>query len=198
MQRSRIEIRVGDLFILCETAVQRRQCAEFAQRTEILRQHEKYIRFTAEQILIDGYERFYRLAYSYVQNREDALDVVQESACKAICQCNSLKDPSKLYSWICRIVVNTTMDLLRSRKKEDMTGELPDQASEDVYQETDLKNALESLEPQNRTIVILRYCEDMKLEDIALAVNENLNTVKTRLYRSLKKLRINLEAPDTN
>ena len=53
MQRSRIEIRVGDLFILCETAVQRRQCAEFAQRTEILRQHEKYIRFTAEQILID-------------------------------------------------------------------------------------------------------------------------------------------------
>ena len=86
------------------------------------------------------------------------------------------------------------MDLLRSRKKEDLPGELPEQASEDVYQETDLKNALESLEPQNRTIVILRYCEDMKLEDI----NENLNTVKTRLYRSLKKLRINLEAPDTN
>lgn len=52
--------------------------------------------------------------------------------------------------------------------------------------------------PQNRTIVVLRYCEDMKLEDIALAVNENLSTVKTRLYRSLKKLRINLEAPDTN
>ena len=38
----------------------------------------------------------------------------------------------------------------------------------------------------------------MKLEDIALAVNENLITVKTWLYRALKKLRINLEAPDTN
>ncbi len=97
-----------------------------------------------------------------------------------------LKRSLKLYSWICRIVVNTTMDLLRSRKKEDLPGELPEQASEDVYQETDLKNALESLEPQNRTIVVLRYCEDMKLEDIALAVNENLSTVKTRLYRSLK------------
>ena len=128
--------------------------------------------------ILENQEKCYRLAYSYVQNREDALDVVQESACKAICQCNSLKDPSKLYSWICRIVVNTTMDLLRSRKKEDLPGELPEQASEDVYQETDLKNALESLEPQNRTIVVLRYCEDMKLEDIALAVNENLSTVK--------------------
>lgn len=151
-----------------------------------------------EQVLIKKYDRLYRLAYSYVYNEDDALDIVQESACKAICQCNSLKDPSKLYSWICRIVVNTTMDLLRSRKKEDLPGELPEQASEDVCQETDLKNALESLEPQNRTIVVLRYCEDMKLEDIALAVNENLSTVKTRLYRSLKKLRINLEAPDTN
>ena len=53
LQRGGIEIRVGDLFILCETAVQRRQCTELAQRSEILRQHEKYIRFTAEQILVD-------------------------------------------------------------------------------------------------------------------------------------------------
>ena len=45
-----------------------------------------------EQILIDGYERFYRLAYSYVQNREDALDVVQESACKAIRDCGQVKN----------------------------------------------------------------------------------------------------------
>ena len=70
-----------------------------------------------EQVLIEKYDRLYRLAYSYVYNEDDALDIVQESACKAICQCNSLKDPSKLYSWICRIVVNTTMDLLRSSKK---------------------------------------------------------------------------------
>ena len=79
------------------------------------------------------------------------------------------------------------MDLLRSRKKEDLPGELPEQASEDVYQETDLKNALESLEPQNRTIVVLRYCEDMKLEDIALAVNENLSTVKNQALPFFKK-----------
>ena len=71
-----------------------------------------------EQVLIEKYDRLYRLAYSYVYNEDDALDIVQESACKAICQCNSLKDPSKLYSWICRIVVNTTMDLLGNRFKK--------------------------------------------------------------------------------
>ena len=47
-------------------------------------------------MLIDQYERFYRLAYSYVHNEADALDVVQESACKAIIQCKKLKDTTKL------------------------------------------------------------------------------------------------------
>ncbi len=151
-----------------------------------------------EQVLIEKYDRLYRLAYSYVHNEDDALDIVQESACKAIYQCNSLKDS---YEALCLDLPDCGKHhygSFKNQEKRGSSGELPEQASEDVYQETDLKNALESLEPQNRTIVILRYCEDMKLEDIALAVNENLNTVKTRLYRSLKKLRINLEAPDTN
>ena len=43
-------------------------------------------------------------------------------------------------------------------------------------------------------MVILRYFEDMKLEDVARTVGENLNTVKARLYRALKKLRLDLEA----
>ena len=146
-----------------------------------------------ESMLIDQYERFYRLAYSYVHNEADALDIVQESACKAITQCKNLKDTEKLLPWLCRIVVNTSLDLLRSQVKEQPAEELPETATEDKYEEFDLKEALNRLEPENRTIVILRYFEDMKLEDIALVVGENLNTVKARLYRSLKKLRIQLD-----
>ena len=88
---------------------------------------------------------------------------------------------------------NTSLDLLRSRTKEQPAEELPETATEDTYEEFDLKEALNHLEPKNRTIIILRYFEDMKLEDIALAVAENVNTVKARLYRSLKKLRIHLD-----
>ena len=57
------------------------------------------IRLQTEKMLIDQYERFYRLAYSYVHNEADALDVVQESACKAIIQCKKLKDTEKLLPW---------------------------------------------------------------------------------------------------
>ena len=146
-----------------------------------------------EKLLIEQYERFYRLAYSYVHNEADALDVVQESACKAIAQCKNLKDTEKLLPWLCRIVVNTSLDLLRSQVKEQPAEELPETATEDKYEEFDLKEALNQLEPENRTIVILRYFEDMKIEDIALVVDENVNTVKARLYRSLKKLRVQLD-----
>lgn len=157
----------------------------------------KEITGQTEKILIDQYERFYRLAYSYVHNEADALDVVQESACKAITQCTNLKDTEKLLPWLCRIVVNTSLDLLRSQVKEQPTEELPETATVDKYEEFDLKEALNRLEPKNCTIIILRYFEDMKIEDIALVVDENVNTVKARLYRSLKKLRVQLDGTAT-
>ena len=157
----------------------------------------KEITGQTEKILIDQYERFYRLAYSYVHNEADALDVIQESACKAITQCKNLKDTEKLLPWLCRIVVNTSLDLLRSQVKEQPTEELPETATVDKYEEFDLKEALNRLEPKNCTIIILRYFEDMKIEDIALVVDENVNTVKARLYRSLKKLRVQLDGTAT-
>lgn len=157
----------------------------------------KKITGQTEKMLIDQYERFYRLAYSYVHNEADALDVVQESACKAITQCKNLKDTEKLLPWLCRIVVNTSLDLLRSQAKEHPTEELPETATVDKYEEFDLKEALNRLEPKNRTIIILRYFEDMKIEDIAFVVDENVNTVKARLYRSLKKLRVQLDGTAT-
>ena len=122
----------------------------------------KQITAQTEKMLIDQYERLYRLAYSYVHNEADALDIVQESACKAITQCKNLKDTEKLFPWLCRIVVNTSLDLLRSRTKEQPAEELPETATEDTYEEFDLKEALNHLEPKNRTIIILRYFEDIR------------------------------------
>ena len=64
---------------------------------------------------------------------------------------------------------------------------------EDAYENLDLKHALELLPPRDRMIVKLKYFEDMKLDDIAAIMEENTNTIKSRLYRSLKKLRLSLD-----
>ena len=147
-----------------------------------------------EQILTENYERYYRLAYSYMRNEDDALDVVQESAYRAIRDCRKVRNKDYLSTWIYRIVVNTALDMLRRKKKENITEELPEIPVEDQYQDLELRTVLNQLDDKSRTIILLRYFEDLKLEDIADIVGENLNTVKARLYRSLKKLRLNLEA----
>lgn len=141
-------------------------------------------------------DNHYRLAYSYVKNADDALDIVQESIYKAISYMDTLKDPSYLKTWFYRIVVNTSLDFLRKQRK---VGVVEDEILEnlytgaiDEYENFDLQDALDNLPERHRTVVILRYFEDLKLEEIAEILNENTNTVKTRLYKSLKILRVKL------
>ena len=64
---------------------------------------------------------------------------------------------------------------------------------EDTYTDIDLQRALDSLPEQDKAIVAMRFFEDKKLEEIADILDENISTIKSRLYRSMKKLRIRLE-----
>jgi len=70
------------------------------------------------EYVIEYKEAHYRLAFSYVKNKEDALDVIQESICKAFVAAETLKYPNSIKTWYYRILVNTSLDLLRQRKKE--------------------------------------------------------------------------------
>lgn len=141
-------------------------------------------------------ENHYRLAYSYVRNADDALDIVQESIYKAISSIDSLKNHNYIKTWFYRIVVNTSLDFLRKRRKVDIVDEdvliSLDSGIVDDYSNFDLQEALDNLPDKYRAVVILRYFEDLKIEEIAEVLNENVNTVKTRLYKSLEKLRIKL------
>lgn len=142
-------------------------------------------------------DNHYRLAYSYVKNSDDALDIVQESVYKAILSKNSLKKPEYLKTWFYRILVNTSIDFIRKRRKVEVVDEEAfnhiDIGTEDDYENFDLKKALDNLPDNYRTIIVLKYFEDLKLEEIAEVLNENVNTVKTRLYKSLKVLRIKMK-----
>ena len=147
-----------------------------------------------ETRLLEQYPRFYRLAYSYLKNEADAQDAVQNGACKALKSCNTLKEPQYLDTWLYRIVVNEALTMLRARQRwsQDETA-LELESTEDRYEDIDLLRAVEDLGEPDRTIVTLRYFEDLKLSEVALVVQMPLNSVKTRLYRALKRLRTTLE-----
>lgn len=153
-----------------------------------------------EQQIIDYVTKYkenhYRLAYSYVRNADDALDIVQESIYKAFSSIDSLKEPRYIKTWFYRIVVNTSLDFLRKHKKVIAVGDeyfsSLDSATVDTYQNFDLKEAMAALPEKYRSVIILRYFEDFKIEEVAEILNENINTVKTRLYQGLKKLRVKM------
>ena len=69
-----------------------------------------------ERALTEGYEKYYRLAYSYVHNEADALDIVQEAAYKAILKSDSLKEPQYVETWVYRIVINEACSFHRTRR----------------------------------------------------------------------------------
>ncbi len=145
-----------------------------------------------EQELLSSYESLYRLAFTYVKNEPDAMDVVQESAYKAMKNAGSLKRGDFVRTWLCRIVINTSLELLKQKQREFSRETIADDGREDRYCDFDTIDALEILNEKERAAIVLRYFEDRKLQEVADALEENLSTTKSILYRSLKKLKVKL------
>lgn len=150
-----------------------------------------------EQYILDKKEMHYRLAYSYVKNKDDALDIVQDSIYKAITSSDSLQDLEYMHTWFCRIIINTSLDFLKKKKRiiignEDLLDKM-DLGTFDDYENLDLSKALDELPEIYRHVIILRYFEDFKIKEIAQILNENINTIKSRLYKALEILKIQLD-----
>lgn len=148
-----------------------------------------------EEVLLQNYDSYYRLAYSYVQNEADAGDIVQNGAYRAIRGSHTLEKTEYAATWVYRIMLNEIFRFCKVRNKNLVSlEEMPiEQGKEDVYKDVDLHRAINMLSSEDKAVVQLRFFEDKKLEDIAKILGENVSTVKSRLYRSMKKLRLELE-----
>ena len=141
-------------------------------------------------------EQFYRIAYSYAKNQQDALDIVQTSVEKALRASGGIKEQKYIATWFTRILINTSIDVLRKRKREVLTDTMEDWIGarvEEQDENLDLYEALDLLKPEEKTLMILRYFEDLRFQDIAEAMDMNINTVKTKTYSIIKKLKIQME-----
>lgn len=159
---------------------------------------DKEKREVVEQLLLSNYNKYYRLACSYVHNDADAGDIVQNGAYKAILNSKKLKSVEYAETWIYRIMMNEIFARYREKETTSLEEISFEWGKEDQYENFDLRKAIQSLDKEDRTVVVLRYFEDMKLEDIAVILEENLSTVKSRLYRSMRKLKFQLEPYDEN
>lgn len=147
------------------------------------------------QMLYDDKEAIYRLAYSYVKNEQDALDVVSESILKGYGSLKKVRELKYIKTWFYRIVINESNKLLKKRKRLFVASDEIEQViSKEADNEMlmDLYKSLGQLSEKYRTVIVLKYIKDMKIDDIARTLKTNSNTVKSRLKRGLDAMRNNL------
>ena len=149
---------------------------------------EKLIEF-----LLENQNKFYRYAFTYVHHREMAMDTVQSSFLKAMENVHTLRNPDAMKTWFYRIFTNECLLLLKKAQKENLVE--PSEIQEEIYFEkayegpVELYEAVRQLSPETQTIIFLHYYEEYTLKEISKITGYNLNTVKTRLYAGLKKLK---------
>ena len=141
--------------------------------------------------------QLYKTAFAYVKNKEEALDIVSDTVYKAYISIKKLKEPSLFNTWLTRILINTSLDCINKSSraisyKENVSSEAKEILKDDE-KIIDLKLAVDKLQGKYKTIVILKYFQDMTLMEIAKILQCPLGTVKTNLHKALEELRLDLK-----
>jgi RNA polymerase sigma-70 factor, ECF subfamily len=149
-------------------------------------------------------EKHYRMAYLYVKNESDAIDIVHETIYKAFISIKNLKETDYFSTWLMRILINTALDFIKKNKrvipveKLERCGNEENLERRNIEERMDLVIAIARLEEKYKTVIILRYYNDLPIKEIAKILNCPEGTVKTNLHRAIQQLRTFLERSASN
>jgi len=140
------------------------------------------------------------MAYVYVKNKDNALDVVQEVAYQSFKNINTLNKPEYFKTWIMKITMNCATNMIRKNKKvvqlmpeyEEFVG--ADQ--EDISFSISLRDLIDNLDEDEKSIVLLRFYHHHTFKEISEVLEIPLGTAKSVLYRALDKLRKEFKESD--
>lgn len=154
----------------------------------------------------------YRICYRMVGSPDDAADLTQDVFVRAFERLHMLKDGQAFHAWITRLAVNMAHDRARRRQLTIFSLNAPPPAADDSveWQVADdaphhdarilsaelsahVQQALMSLSPDHRMVVVLHHLEGIDVEEIARIVGVPAGTVKSRLSRARAELKRKLE-----
>ena len=137
----------------------------------------------------------FRLAYSYLKNRADAEDVMQETLLKLYTERTDFQSPEHEKHWLLRVAANECRKLLRSPWRR-RTGSLDDAEETAVFDrpsQTELFRQVMALPPKYRAAVYLHYYEGYAVKEIAELLGAKASTVQTWLMRARGQLQTKLK-----
>ncbi len=171
----------------------------------------------AYRALVERHSRsLFRLAYRMTGNEQDAEEVVQESFLRAYRRLDKFEARSNFGTWVYRIAVNCSLDLMRKRKAEMSQREIPSKHEQDddrpsalemakstapepdrlalsVELREEVRKAMLQLSQVERTAFVLRHYEGRSIEEIGQVLGLNAGSTKNSVFRAVQKLRRYLE-----
>jgi len=148
------------------------------------------------KLIMDKKIEYYRLAYVYVDNQEDALDALEDMIVAVYKNIGKLKKPEAYYSWSKTILVNICKSMLKKRSKsvawEDVNQEPYVESYEQKEYRADLAEHIALLNSNQQEAIKLRYFLDYDYQTIAEIMQVPLGTVKSRISIGLEKLKESL------
>lgn len=154
--------------------------------------------------LMVRYQRpIYNAAFWILRSADDARDVAQSVFLKVAERVDDFDGQHRFFSWIYRIAVNESLNLLRRNEHEealddevDLPGGVDDPESQasDNERTRDVERALLTMSPMDRTVIVLRHFSECSYQEIAGILDVDEKTVKSRLFEARQRLRELLKA----
>ncbi len=183
------------------------------QELKTIKQAQNGEKAAFRQLVETHKKLIYYLAYDLTGNQQDAEDLSQEVFMKAYKSLAKFRGESKFSSWLRRITVNLFIDMKRSKQYK--SRKIQDQYDEHEFEMTNKVNtneefnsetkteagllqqniqlAMNSLSPKEKSVFVMRHFNGLKNREIGESLNISVGTVKSQLFRAVKKLQKNLE-----
>lgn len=148
------------------------------------------------QLIMMQKQEYYKLAYVYMENQEDALDAMEDMIVILYENIHRLKKEEAFYSWSKTILVNCCKKLLRKKKKVISIEDIKESTYEENFDQKNevivLKKHLSQLNQKHQEVLKLRYFLDLDYQTIAHMMKIPIGTVKSRISTGIKKLKESL------
>lgn len=154
-----------------------------------------------ENLYIQKKQKFFRIAYSIVSNKEDAEDALHEAYALATTNFGKLKDINFFETWFYRILINTCRQVLKKRKAycentQENIG-VSDVHFNNIENKVYLEELIKPLNIEQKQVLILKYVEGHSIKEISGILDIPKGTVKSRLFNAIDKVRERLKRKES-